>query len=260
MESFSAAGKTVRLFQSDTPGAPEICLNTFSDEGERVMAAARAAGCPPFTLIAISGLDWNREMCPWDCPPPFKKSPPCTGGAGAYLRPSDRQHPAAAEERLSAPPRWRGIAGYSLAGLFAVLPSAGPTSSCGQQHLGLPLVPRHPEYLFSHPPKRRPDRLYFSLGDRESKTRNPLLSQVEQNTAELARFYREQGIETVFQLNPGGHADHPAERTAAGPVLAPAAVRGERAVSPGGQIFPQKMRIKRRGQGAVSCLRFFCLP
>lgn len=217
MESFSAAGKTVRLFQSDRSGAPEICLNTFSDEGERVMAAARAAGCPPFTLIAISGLDWNREMCPWDCPPPFKKSPPCTGGAGAYLRLLTDTILPAAEGRLSAPPRWRGIAGYSLAGLFAVFALGGTDLFLRAGSISGSLwFPGIREYLFSHPPKRRPDRLYFSLGDRESKTRNPLLSQVEQNTAELARFYRDQGIETVFQLNPGGHADHPAERTAAG--------------------------------------------
>ena len=72
------------------------------------------------------------------------------------------------------------------------------------------------EYVFSHTPVRRPDRIYFSLGDRESKTRNPVLRTVQENTEALCEFYRGQGIRTAFQLNPGGHHDHPAQRTAAG--------------------------------------------
>ena len=72
------------------------------------------------------------------------------------------------------------------------------------------------EYVFSHAPLRRPDRVYFSLGDRECKTRNPVLQTVQENAEAICRFYREQGIRTTFQLNPGGHHDHPVERTAVG--------------------------------------------
>ena len=74
------------------------------------------------------------------------------------------------------------------------------------------------EYILSHEPKRRPDHIYFSLGDKESKTRNPILRNVRQNTEEIQAFYQDKGIDTVFQLNPGNHYDRTAERTAAGMV------------------------------------------
>lgn len=72
------------------------------------------------------------------------------------------------------------------------------------------------EYIFSHEPKRWPDCMYFSLGDKESKPRNQVLRNVRQNTEEIQAFYQAKGIDTVFQLNPGNHYDHAAERTAAG--------------------------------------------
>ena len=72
------------------------------------------------------------------------------------------------------------------------------------------------EYVFSHESRRRPDCLYFSLGDKESKTRNPVLRSVRQDTEEIHAFFREKGIDTVFQLNLGNHFTQAAERTAAG--------------------------------------------
>ena len=72
------------------------------------------------------------------------------------------------------------------------------------------------EYIFSHEPKCLPDYMYFSLGDTESKTRNQVLRNVRQNPEEIQAFYQAKGIDTVFQLNPGNHYDHAAERTAAG--------------------------------------------
>lgn len=78
--------KTVSIFPSLEANAPIIYLNTFSGEGQKVYEAAQAAGCPPFKLVAISDLDWNHDMAPWDSPPTFKNADPCTGGADDYLR------------------------------------------------------------------------------------------------------------------------------------------------------------------------------
>ena len=84
MYTYKIDGKTLTLFPSAEPGAPIFYLNTFSDEGQKVYEAAQAAGCPPFTLVAISDLDWNHDMVPWDSPPAFKHAEPCTGGADGY--------------------------------------------------------------------------------------------------------------------------------------------------------------------------------
>ena len=217
MYTFTIDRKTVLVFLSSKEGAPVIYLNNFSNEGQKVYESAQAAGCPPFTLVAISDLDWNHDMVPWDSPPAFKNADPCTGGADDYLQLLTEKIIPMAEKKITGVPSWRGIAGYSLAGLFALysIYQTDLFSRVGSMSGSL-WFPGMKEYIFSHEPKRRPDCMYFSLGDKESKTRNPVLQSVQQNTEEIYAFYQSKGINTVFQLNPGNHYNHAAERTAAG--------------------------------------------
>lgn len=217
MHIFRVGGKTISVFPSAEPESSILYLNTFSNEGQNVFEAAQAAGCPPFTLAAISDLDWNHDMAPWDSPPAFKNGDPCTGGADDYLRLLLEEIIPATEKDLPAIPRWRGIIGYSLAGLFALY-SIYQTDvfSCVGCVSGSLWFPGIKDYIASHEPKRWPDRIYFSLGDKESKTRNPVLKTVQQNTEEIQAFYQAKGINTVFHLNAGNHYNHAAARTAAG--------------------------------------------
>ena len=217
MYTFTITGKTISVFSSFEAEAPIIYLNTFSGEGQKVFEAAQAAGCPPFTLVAVSDLDWNHDMVPWDSSPAFKSAAPFTGGADDYLRLLTGEIIPTAEGKLPGKPQWRGIVGYSLAGLFALyaIYRTDLFSRVGSMSGSL-WFPGMKEYILSHEPKRRPDCMYFSLGDKESKTRNPILRSVRQNTEEIRAFYQTKGIDTAFQLNPGNHYEHAAERTAAG--------------------------------------------
>ena len=217
MHTFTTDNKTISIFPCSESESPVIYLNTFLDEGQKVYEAAQAAGCPPFTLVAISDLEWNHDMVPWDSPPAFKNAEPCTGGADEYLRLLTEEIIPATERELPGPPRWRGIAGYSLAGLFALyaICQTDLFSRVGSMSGSL-WFPSVKEYIFSHEPKQWPDCMYFSLGDKESKTRNPIMRSVRQNTEEIRAFYQAKGINTAFQLNPGNHYEHAAERTAAG--------------------------------------------
>ena len=83
---FSVQSKRVTLYPSDAAGRPVIYLNTFENEGERVLAAVREKCAADFTLVVIGGLNWNHDMSPWAMPPLFKGDAPCTGGADEYLR------------------------------------------------------------------------------------------------------------------------------------------------------------------------------
>ncbi|WP_353733977.1 alpha/beta hydrolase-fold protein [Oscillibacter sp.] len=120
MQVITTKHKTISIFSYAGSECPIIYLNTFSNEGQKVFEAAQAASCPPFTLVAISDLDWNHDMVPWDSPPAFKNADPCTGGADDYLRLLTEEIIPAAEKKITGVPCWRGIAGYSLAGLFAL--------------------------------------------------------------------------------------------------------------------------------------------
>lgn len=122
-----------------------------------------------------------------------------------------------AEREICKTVSWRGIAGYSLAGLFAVY-SLYRTDvfSRAASVSGSLWFPDFREYVFSHEMKRKPECLYFSLGDRECRTGNPYLKVVGEHTKEIRNFYQGKGIDTVFRSNPGGHAKNTAKRTAAG--------------------------------------------
>ena len=217
MHAFTINGKAVDVFLETEPGAPIIYLNTFSGEGQKVHEAAQAVGCPLFSLVTISNLDWNQDMAPWDSPAAFKNGEPFTGGADDYMRLLVEEIMPRAEKELAGPPAWRGIAGYSLAGLFALyaIYQTDVFSRVGCMSGSL-WFPGFKEYIFSHEPKRRPDCIYFSLGDKEAKTRNPILKTVQENTEEIQTFYQNKGIDTVFQLNPGNHFVQGIERTIAG--------------------------------------------
>ena len=217
MCTFSTKGKTISIFPSLEATAPIIYLNTVSGEGQKVFKEAQAVGCPPFTLIAVSGLDWNHDMDPWDSPAAFKKGEPFTSGADDYLRLLVEEIISRAEKELPVPPAWRGIAGYSLAGLFALyaIYQTDVFSRVGCMSGSL-WFPGFKEYVLSHEPKRWPDCIYFSLGDREAKTRNPVLKTVQENTEAIHAFYQSKDIDTAFQLNPGNHFVQRIERTAAG--------------------------------------------
>ena len=178
---------------------------------------AQAADYLSFTLVVISNLDWKHNIPPWDSLAALKKGEPFTGGADDYLRLLVEEIIPGAEKDLDGTPAWWGIAGYSLAGLF-VLYAIYQTDVFSRVGClsGSLWFPGFKEYVFSREPKCWPDCIYFSLGDKEAKTRNPVLRTVRKNTEEIRAFYQRKGIDTVLKLTLGTHFVHGITRTVAG--------------------------------------------
>ena len=217
MNSFTIENRTVTVFPAAGPDRPVIYLNTFGQEGEQVFQKLQTLGCPDFTLVTVSDLEWNHDMSPWDLPPLSEKDKPFTGGADDFMKLLTGKIVPEAERSVNGAPAWRGIAGYSLAGLFAIYAVCQTdVFSRAASISGSLWFPGIKEYLFSHKLKGKTDHLYFSLGDREHHTRNRVLKCVHQNTGEIADFYKRQGIDTVFRLNPGNHFKNAVERSADG--------------------------------------------
>lgn len=211
------SGKEIEVYPSVIPDRPIIYLNTFQKEGDRVYQALRDSHAPEHTLVAISGLEWDHDMAPWAIPPISKNDTPCTGGANAYLEFLTRTIMTEVEKLMTGSVLWRGLAGYSLAGLFALYAIyQTELFSRVASMSGSLWFPGFRDYVFSHDMKILPERLYLSLGDQECRTGNPYLKPVQEHTEAIHTFYQQKGIETTYQLNPGNHFKNTVQRTASG--------------------------------------------
>ena len=206
MKLIEAAGKTVKIFPAEKKNAPLVILNTFEDDGESVCAAAKKITDVEFSLAAVGGILWETEMSPWKCPPVYKGGASCTGEADAYLETLTRQILPEILVQLSMKPSYTALAGYSLAGLFAVyaLYRTGVFSRAASAS-GSFWFPNFLEFALNNKMTVKPDCVYFSLGDKEARARSSMLRVVEDNTRMLNKMCNELGIRSTFELNPGNH-------------------------------------------------------
>ena len=198
-------GKKVEIFKAREFPSPAVFLNTFSDNSKEIYGHLLSLTDRPFSLIAISSLDWNRDMSPWTCASISRNSEPLSGGADSYLDLLLSRIVPDSEMILGTVSK-RIIAGYSLAGLFAVysLYRTDVFSRLAVASASL-WFPGFRDFVLSNEMKAAVDKMYFSLGDRERLTSNPYLRTVEDVTREIVEHYRELGIDTEFMLNPGNH-------------------------------------------------------
>lgn len=70
------------------------------------------------------------------------------------------------------------------------------------------------DYAKAHEPKA--GIIYLSLGDREDKTRNPVMRTVSACIKEQHALLQDAGIKTTLTWNPGNHFQHPEQRCAKG--------------------------------------------
>ena len=214
---FECGWKKAALYCAEQADAPLIILNNYSGDGASVIRAMEEIGTPDCHLLVVGNLKWDHDMTPWYCPPTSENDTPCTGGADEYLELLLTRIIPQARTMLQGEPRFTGIAGYSLAGLFALY----ALYQCDEfdraaSMSGSLWFPEFKEYVLSHELRKRPKKLYLSLGDREAKTRNPYLKTVQNNTEQIVSHYEQMGLNVTWDLNPGNHFMDAALRSAKG--------------------------------------------
>lgn len=217
IEKFQIGGKTATLYLAEQENRPLIVLNNYSGNGASVVEELRRLDSPDSNLLVVGNLSWNHDMTPWYSPPLSKNDTSCTGGADEYLDLLLTEIIPKAKELIKGEPSFLGIAGYSLAGLFAVY-AMYKTDEFDRiaSMSGSLWFPDFKEYCMEHEIKRKPDKLYLSLGNRETKTGNPVLKTVQAGTEALVAYYKELGIDVTWELNPGNHFKDAALRSAKG--------------------------------------------
>lgn len=162
-------------------------------------------------------MSWNRDLSPWEAPAVFRNDAPFGGKADEFCIKLTEEAIPSALYQLGAMPSFIAIAGYSLAGLFAVYALyKSSVFSRAASASGSLWFPGFLEYASTHEFAVKPERIYLSLGDKEAKTRNPVMSTVQDNTEKLAMLFRERNVDVTFELNPGNHFQDPALRMAKG--------------------------------------------
>lgn len=216
MFTFTNNNKKITVYPALAENRPVIYLTTYNDDGSEIYEEIQKGSYTDFTLVTVSGLNWEAELSPWAAGNLFKYSEMFTGGADAYLQFLTQQVLPQAEAGLNGI-LWRGLAGYSLAGLFtAYALYKTDLFSRAASMSGSLWYPGFKDFALQNTLCKTPQHLYFSLGDKEARARNQYLKTVQQCTEELAAHYRSLGINTCYELNPGGHYRNIISRSAAG--------------------------------------------
>lgn len=185
---------------------PLLILHCFSEEEEAVVKLLKEQEYFSFPLLCINNLNWQKDMCPWDSPALIKNEKDFIGGADEYLFLLEKEIIPRAVEILGEEPTYYALTGYSLAGLFALY--AGYRSALFSRIASVSGSLWYPDFVsFAKEKKmlRTPEKLYFSLGTEEAKTKHAVLSTIERKTRELVEHYQSSGYCVNFEQNPGNH-------------------------------------------------------
>ena len=174
------------------------------EEMETELNEIRKQGKADFQLIAVKVDNWNRDLSPWEASAVFGREG-FGDGAGELLQFLLGQ---CADRRKTY-----YIGGYSLAGLFSLWVAYQTDIFAGVAAVS-PSVwfPGFIDYMKEHEIKSK--TVYLSLGDREEKTRNPVMSQVGNCIRMGYEWLRECGINCTLEWNQGSHFKEPDIRTA----------------------------------------------
>ena len=155
-------------------------------------------------LLAAQVMNWNRDLSPWEAPAVFGKD---DFGSGASETLGELLSLCGNKSKTYF------IGGYSLAGLFALW-AAYQTDAFFGVAAASPSVwfPGFAEYMRQN--RIQSNAVYLSLGNREEKTRNPVMATVRDRIQEAHALVKAQGVNCFLEWNEGNHFKEPDLRTA----------------------------------------------
>ena len=211
-------GRNCKIYQSE--GANCLLIQPIDEHDfavlEKEVNAIRSLTRIPFTLVTFKIKDWQSDLTPWSAPAVFGKVPFGDGAVATLSFITDKLIPQLIQIGLYNKKTMRCLlGGYSLAGFFTLW-AGYQTRVFDGIVAASPSVwyPRWMEYAESQIPSVHD--IYLSLGDKEEKTKNPLMAQVGKCICRQEELLAAQGINTILEWNPGNHFQHTDERIAKG--------------------------------------------
>ena len=195
------------MYEYGNPASSIILIQMVDDHDLKVIeneVAAIKKSVNDFKLVAVKTDNWNTDLSPWEAPAVFGKEG-FSGGATRTL--------TEMLQLCSDISKTYYIGGYSLAGLFALW-AAYQTNVFVGVAAASPSVwfPGFLKYMKEH--DIHSGSVYLSLGDKEEKVRNPVMSKVGDCIREGHAWLRDRGINCTLEWNQGNHFKEPDLRTA----------------------------------------------
>jgi len=195
-------------YEYGNPEARTVLVQMVGDhdleEIEREFSLIKESTERDFLLLAIKVESWNDDLSPWKAPAVFGKDD-FGGGAGDAL--------AEVLSLCTDRSRTYYIGGYSLSGLFALWASYQSDIFAGVAAASPSIwFPGFLDYMKEH--EIRTERVYLSLGDREERTKNPVMATVGENIREAETLLHLRGIDCTLEWNQGNHFKDADIRTA----------------------------------------------
>lgn len=174
-------------------------ISIIEEELEKYSAKAGRCKDKDWCLMTIPVKNWSYDMTPWE-------TSEATDGGGAKKKLDDILNKVIPEYEAEHRNEGRRyiLAGYSLAGLFSLWASY-QTDKFDAIVAGSPSVwyPGWVEYAEENICKAQ--NVYLSIGSKEHKTRNVLMSKVSENLKKQYEILSNRGVDTVLEINPGNH-------------------------------------------------------
>ena len=171
---------------------------------EKEAAILKEKGGGDFRLIAVKVDNWNEDLSPWKAPVVFGKE---DFGDGAEKTLAEILKLCADGSKTYY------IGGYSLAGLFSLW-AAYQTDTFKGVAAASPSMwfPGFTDFMKEREIKTK--AVYLSLGDKEEKTRNPVMAAVGGKIREAHVLLSGRGVNCVLAWNKGNHFKDADVRTA----------------------------------------------
>ena len=200
----------MEIYEYGNSNANTVLIQPVDDHDmsyiENETEAIKALSDTDFKLIAVKVNNWNNDLSPWRAPAVFGNE-----GFGGNASEMLAEILKLTEEKNKT----YFIGGYSLAGLFSLWASYQTDTFSGVVAASPSIwFPGFIEYMKCHEIKA--PKVYLSLGDREEKTKNPIMSTVGKCIQEACEHLHETGVDTILEWNPGNHFKEPDIRTAKG--------------------------------------------
>lgn len=200
--------------------APEVILVQPVDSHDYEMLASETKYIAehtdkPFMLVAFSVNDWNKDLSPWIAPAVFGNEGFGDGAKETLAFVIENLIPTIKAKYDISQDIPIILGGYSLAGLFALW-SAYQTNAFTAIAAASPSV-WFPSFLdYAKDKEVCTDHVYLSLGDKEEKAKNPIMSTVGKCIRELSDYYKSKGLVSILEWNEGNHFKDADIRTAKG--------------------------------------------